>query len=60
MLDLGAAAEADVRQALGSVFPKHPLHKIVCIGDLIANRRLNGGASMPEMHPTSGSGPRPS
>ena len=32
MLDLGAAPEAKVREALGSGFPKHPLHKIVCIG----------------------------
>ena len=30
MLNLGDAAEADVRQALGEGFPKHPLHKIVC------------------------------
>jgi 3'-5' exonuclease len=42
MLDLGAASEADVRQALGSSFPKHPLHKIVCIGALIASRQPEG------------------
>src|SRR5215470_11504898 len=42
MLDLGAAPEAEVRQALGSGFPKHPLHKIVCIGALIASRRFEG------------------
>jgi hypothetical protein len=29
MLDMSNAAEADVRQALGEGFPKHPLHKIV-------------------------------
>ena len=29
MLGLGAAAEAEVREALGPGFPKHPLHKIV-------------------------------
>jgi 3'-5' exonuclease len=34
MLGLGAAPEAEVREALGSGFPKHPLHKIVCIGAL--------------------------
>jgi hypothetical protein len=39
MLDMGEATEADVRQALGSGFPKHPLHKIVCIGALIASRQ---------------------
>jgi predicted PolB exonuclease-like 3'-5' exonuclease len=38
MLDMGGATEADVRQALGSGFPKHPLHEIVCIGGLIALR----------------------
>jgi predicted PolB exonuclease-like 3'-5' exonuclease len=42
MLDLGEAPEADVRQALGSGFPKHPLHKIVCIGALIASRQPEG------------------
>jgi 3'-5' exonuclease len=42
MLDLGDASEADVRQALGSDFPKHPLHKIVCIGALIASRQPEG------------------
>jgi 3'-5' exonuclease len=42
MLDLGDASEADVRQALGSGFPKHPLHKIVCIGALIASRQPEG------------------
>lgn len=42
MLDLGDASEADVRQALGSGFQKHPLHKIVCIGGLIASRQSEG------------------
>jgi hypothetical protein len=28
MLDLGMATEAEVRDALGQGFPKHPLHKI--------------------------------
>jgi predicted PolB exonuclease-like 3'-5' exonuclease len=42
MLDLGDASEADVREALGSGFPKHPLHKIVCIGALIACRQAEG------------------
>jgi len=28
MLDMGNAAEADVGQARGEGFPKHPLHKI--------------------------------
>jgi predicted PolB exonuclease-like 3'-5' exonuclease len=42
MLDLGEAAEAAVREALGSGFPKHPLHKIACIGCLIASRQPEG------------------
>jgi hypothetical protein len=39
MLDMGDATDADVRYALGSGFPKHPLHKIVCIGALVASRQ---------------------
>jgi predicted PolB exonuclease-like 3'-5' exonuclease len=42
MLDLGAAPEAEVREALGPGFPKHPLHKIVCIGALVASRQPEG------------------
>ena len=42
MLDLGAAPEVKVREALGSGFPKHPLHKIVCIGALVASRQSEG------------------
>ena len=42
MLGLGAAAEAEVREALGEGFPKHPLHKIVCIGALVASRQPEG------------------
>ena len=42
MLDLPNATEAEVRQALGSGFPKHPLHKIVCIGALVASRQPEG------------------
>jgi 3'-5' exonuclease len=42
MLDLGNAPEAEVREALGAGFPKHPLHKIACIGALIASRQPEG------------------
>ena len=42
MLDLGMATEAEVRDALGQGFPKHPLHKIVCIGALVASRQAEG------------------
>ena len=42
MLDLGNAPDADVREALGPGFPKHPLHKIVCIGALVASRQPEG------------------
>jgi hypothetical protein len=42
MLGLEAATEAEVRKALGEGFPKHPLHKIVCIGALVASRQPEG------------------
>jgi 3'-5' exonuclease len=42
VLGLLNATEAEVRQALGAGFPKHPLHKIVCIGALVASRQHEG------------------
>jgi 3'-5' exonuclease len=42
MLDMGNASEAEIREALGPGFPKHPLHKIACIGALIASRQPEG------------------
>ena len=42
MLDMPNAAEREVREALGSGFPKHPLHKIACIGALVASRQPEG------------------
>ena len=42
MLDLGNATEAEIREAIGPGFPKHPLHKIACIGALIAIRQPEG------------------
>ena len=42
MLDLGATTETEVRDALGPGFPKHPLHKIVCIGALVASPPTGG------------------
>jgi 3'-5' exonuclease len=42
MLDLGNATEAEIREAIGPGFPKHPLHKIACIGALIASRQPEG------------------
>jgi 3'-5' exonuclease len=36
MLDLGSATGTEIHEALGSGFPSHPLHKIACIGALIA------------------------
>ena len=41
MLDMGHASDAEVREALGPGFPKHPLHKIVCIGEPASSRRSN-------------------
>jgi predicted PolB exonuclease-like 3'-5' exonuclease len=42
MLNMGTATEAEIREALGTGFPKHPLHKIACIGALIASRQAEG------------------
>jgi predicted PolB exonuclease-like 3'-5' exonuclease len=42
VLGLEGQAEAAVRQALGAEFPKLPLHKIACIGSLVAARGENG------------------
>ena len=42
MFDLPNATDADVREATGPGFPKHPLHKIVCIGGLVASRQPEG------------------
>ena len=36
------ATETEIREAIGSGFPKHPLHKIVCIGALVASRQPEG------------------
>jgi 3'-5' exonuclease len=42
MLGLGNATDAEVREAMGDGFPKHPLHKIACIGALVASRQPEG------------------
>ena len=42
MFDLPNATDADVREAIGPGFPNHPLHKIVCIGALVASRQPEG------------------
>jgi predicted PolB exonuclease-like 3'-5' exonuclease len=42
MLGMTGAAEEEVRQALGQGFPKHPLHRIACIGALVATRVAEG------------------
>ncbi len=42
MLDMVGAPDEDVRAALGTGFPKHPLHKIACIGALVARRADEG------------------
>jgi 3'-5' exonuclease len=38
----GQCIRGRVREALGPGFPKHPLHKIACIGALIASRQPEG------------------
>jgi 3'-5' exonuclease len=42
MLSMEGAPDKDVRSALGLGFPKHPLHKIACIGALVAERQPEG------------------
>jgi len=42
MLDMPNATEHEVREALGPGFAKHPLHKIACIGALVATRHPEG------------------
>lgn len=42
MLDMTGSTEAEVREVMGDSFPKHPLHKIVCIGALVASRQPEG------------------
>ncbi len=42
MLDMTGTPETEVREALGDSFPKQPLHKIVCIGALVASRQPEG------------------
>jgi predicted PolB exonuclease-like 3'-5' exonuclease len=42
MLDMHGAPDCEVREALGSKFPKHPLHMIACIGALVASRASEG------------------
>ena len=42
LFDMGDATDAEVREALGTGFPKHPLHKIACIGALVASRQPEG------------------
>ena len=58
MLDLEGATETEVREALGSGFPKHPLHKIACIGALVASRQPEGWRVDALGAPTPGSGPK--
>jgi hypothetical protein len=53
MLDKPKATEAELREALGSGFPKHPLHKIACIGALVASRQPEGWVWMRLVLPTS-------
>jgi predicted PolB exonuclease-like 3'-5' exonuclease len=42
MLGIDPADEATTREKLGSGFPKHPLHRIACIGALVARREEQG------------------
>jgi hypothetical protein len=45
MLDLSNAPDVEIRNALGSGFPKHPLHKIVCVGAPSQSLNQQAGSS---------------
>jgi len=42
MLGIDGQSDEQVRSALGSGFPKHPIHSIACIGALVAKRERDG------------------
>jgi hypothetical protein len=42
MLGMDGQSDDKVREALGTGFPKHPLHSIACIGALVAKREAEG------------------
>ena len=42
MFGMEGKSDDEVRDALGSGFPKHPLHSIACIGALVAKREPDG------------------
>ncbi len=42
MFGMEGKPDDEVREALGSGFPKHPLHSIACIGALVAKREPEG------------------
>jgi 3'-5' exonuclease len=42
MLSMEGAPDEELRAGLGPGFPKHPLHKIACIGALVAERQPEG------------------
>ncbi len=42
MLGMEGETTNEVRKALGLDFPKYPLHKIVCIGALVASSTTEG------------------
>ena len=51
--------EEIVREALGPKFPKHPLHRIACIGALIAGREPQGWKVTAIGAPNTGERPEP-
>jgi hypothetical protein len=59
MLNLPNASDHEVREALGSGFPKHPLYKIACIGALVASRQAEGWRVDHLARLTLASDPRP-
>jgi hypothetical protein len=58
LFDMGGASDAEVREVLGSGFPKHPLHKIACIVHWSRADSRTAGARMPWARPTPETDPR--
>ena len=52
-------SDDQAREVLGSGFPKHPLHSIVCIGALIATREDQGWRTTVLGAPHIGDRPEP-
>ena len=49
--DLQDLCDEEAIDLLGGKFPKHPFHKIICIGVIIAERQPMAGVSAAKVNP---------